>query len=219
MNQAHDWRLIFACPICGKSGGVAGAVMGSVLRCPHCRKRVCISRDGIRKAPRLVSRWRERPTEKEIVARPRRNWTRGRCATCASLLLVAAGVGAISMLPARTGEPSSTDGVRALAAAAREFQHAWLDDDMKTARTFVIDRDAMLLSSWTLPRRAALVASFGAQFEGSITAVDVISTDATGFTVRTRFRIRGREQQSLQTWTRTPDGWRLLLAAADAQQP
>lgn len=215
MSQAHEWRLIFACPLCGKSSCVTGTAMGSVLRCPHCRKRVIISRDGIKQAP-LASGWRPPQIEKAVEAAPKECRRSVLYRVCAFLVLGLVTVCALAAVQrGGTGPNSSARDRDALVAAAQEFQHAWLADDLKSAQAFVLGQDAALLSSWSLPRRAALVASFGAQFESKVTAVDVVETRATQSTVRTRFVIRGREQQSFQTWKRTAEGWKLLLTMPD----
>lgn len=214
MGEAHEWRLIFKCPQCGQSSRVAGSAMGSVLRCPHCRERVVIFRDGIKKAPTLVSRLRARPVKRAVqVGTKIAKRSVRRAVLAATFLAILAAGGLAAFHPGDNGRsPGKLDG---LAVAAESFQLAWLADDVKSAQAFVIGHDLPLLQNWWLPRRAALVASFGERFESRITAVEVVETRAAESTVRIRFVVRGREQQSFQDWKRTAQGWRLTLNIPD----
>ena len=98
-----------------------------------------------------------------------------------------------------------------LVSAAEMFQSAWLDEDLDTAGTFVLNSDLDRLRQWSAPRRAALVAGFGSKFRGRITTVEIVEKDGDHAAVRVAFEIGGREQQVFQDWKLVDGNWRLSL--------
>jgi hypothetical protein len=117
---------------------------------------------------------------------------------------------------------SSSDPTRvthALAERARSFQTAWLAGDLPAARTFVLETHRSSLERWTLPRRAALVASFGERFDANVTDVEVVQQGERDATIRVRFTIRGHQQQAFQSWKKVGSSWSIMLDSARSAAP
>ncbi|MEX2142512.1 MAG: hypothetical protein WD894_24880 [Pirellulales bacterium] len=188
--------------------------MRSVLRCPYCRKRVVIGREGIHRAPKPVGGVRTAVVEKKI-APAQRAKPRGKTACSYVIvggLFLAAVLAALPpLLIFRDPQASPAVETEALVGAAESFQSAWLAGDLELAETFVIESHRGRLKHWAAPRRAALVASFGERFEAKVTSVEVLQRQSDKAVIRVRFSVRGREQQTFQNWNLVGSNWAVSL--------
>ena len=214
MTRPRDWKLVFTCPACSRAGEVAAAKLTAVVHCPYCRTKVVVERDGMRKA-----RKRSRRTRHARQAKPRSSTSGQARRRVGNLGLVWAGL--VSVLVAAgvlailsSSKQRAPDEQRVLRSAAEQFQSAWLDQDLDTAASFVLGSDRDRFPQWSAPRRAALVAGFGAEFRGRVTTVEIVNKDANDAVVRVAFEIRGRKQQAFQDWKLVDGSWRLSLRHA-----
>jgi hypothetical protein len=214
MRHFQDWELVFECPACRRAGRVAVSHMSTVLRCPYCRKRVVIGREGIHGAPKPVDGLRTAAVETKIaparIATPhgKTSWSY----VIFGGLFVAVVLAALPLLlVVRDPKTNSVIETEALVEAAESFQEAWLSGDVELAETFVTEAHRERLKHWASPRRAALVASFGERFDARVTAVEMMQHTPEKAVIRVRFIVQGREQHTYQNWRWVGMSWRMVL--------
>jgi hypothetical protein len=213
MASLQDWELVFTCPACHREGRVAALAMSSVLRCPHCRKTVVIEKEGMKQGSKRPTPSPDQMEEHDdwVSQVPGRAIHPGLQLALAVMVLTAVAAAWMQLLsppgPAQRADPETQE----LRRAAEAFQAAWLDGDFDAARAYILSADQPRFESWSKPRRAALVAGFGANFDGRVTAVEVTRKEADQATVRVCFQIRGREQQVFHCWQRTDGNWLLTF--------
>jgi len=218
MKPKRDWQVRFPCAACGTVSLVSVSAMKSVLRCPHCRKRLVVGKDGLQKispSPGLGAQVgsletveNRRTTPANASRRPVHPGTK-KVAVAGVILLSLAGLWATtSSVRQFQGSTNAADrSPHEVASKAEVFLLAWLADDMQTAEAFVMDVDLAFFSQWWSASRASSVASFGRALDGTVTAVDVRPETTDRCEVRLSFTVNGREQQIFQDWVRNATGW------------
>ena len=209
MSAPREWKLVLTCPACKRAGEVSAAKMEAVISCPHCHTRVVIARDGIHDAAK-----HRRKTERERKQRSEDHtyhYAGNYSSRHAWFWGALPGLVLIALIPLafriRGNVTYNPDGK--LYAAVREFQSAWLNNDLETAGTFVVSNDRVRFEIWSAPRRAALVAGFGSKFRSRITDVEIIEKTECTAAVRVSFDVAGHEQQAFQDWKFVEGHWRL----------
>jgi len=211
MATLREWELVFTCPACKQDSRLAAEKMGAAVSCPHCHASAVIDREGIHDAVKRRRQTRRnrlpKPEEYEYDSAPSDN--RGPGWFWAGLFLgLLATVTSLASWWSGYQVPDDKDNLPLVAEA---FQSAWLEDDLDTASTFVLNSDLSQLQRWSAPRRAAIVAGFGSKLRGRITAVEIVEKEGEHATVRVAFEIGGREQQVFQDWKLVDGNWRLDL--------
>ena len=211
MSVPRELKLVFTCPVCECAGEVSAAKMETAVSCPNCKTSVVIDRDGIHDAVahrRKLQRDRkkeEAPTyQHDLDYKPGRGWIFLGGLALASLI-------AMLFLSFFTGLTTG-GGESELLSMARDFQSAWLENDLEAAGTFVSAKDRERLDAWSAPRRASLVAGFGSQFQSRITEVEIVEQTDASATVRVAFDVAGRAQQVFLNWKLEDGQWRLRLS-------
>ena len=102
-------------------------------------------------------------------------------------------------------------GADVLCEEAEAFQYAWLQGDLQRAKQFVCDAHQGRLKDWAGPRRAALVAGFGREFDAQVISVEIVEQSAAVAVIRVRFVVGGREQLTFQDWKMIGSKWAICL--------
>ena len=211
MAAPREWKLVFTCPVCKQASELAADKIEVVVGCPHCHTRVVVDREGIHDAAkrRRQTRRNRQPKPEEYEYRLATKDNMGHGWLWAGLFLLIL----VMLIPLASWWSGFhvTDDNDNLYLAAEKFQSAWLDEDLDTAGTFVLNSDLARLQQWSAPRRASLVAGFGSRFRGRVTTVEIVEKVGEHAAVRVAFEIGGREQQVCQDWKLVDGSWRLSL--------
>lgn len=210
MSAPHELKLVFTCPVCQQAGEVSAAKMGTAVSCPNCKTGVVIDRDGIhdavthsRKLQRERKKSEDHTYEHDLDYNSGRGWFWG-------LLLGLVVIVAMLLISFFTGITAG-DGESELLSISRDFQSAWLENDLEAAGAFVSAKDCERFDVWSAPRRAGLVAGFGSQFQSRVTEVEIVEQAEADATVRVAFDVAGRVQQVFLDWKLEDGQWRLRL--------
>lgn len=220
----HDWEVLIDCPQCGQRGRVTVSSLKTMVRCPACRSRVVVGREGVKKASRemiLAGQTELLATQAAAAIGPQtpteplrvdkalpRSLVRSRAVVVLGLAVLLVALVTVGL---RRSRPTSSDSL-GLRDQASAFANALLVNDLDAAAqaAMVEPRE---LRAWWRARRATMTAGFGKHARGELGDLE-INEQGSSAVVRLTVVVEDRTHAFTQDWERFPSGWKLQVGSS-----
>lgn len=224
----HDWEVVIDCPGCGQRGRVTVRLLKTMVRCPACRTRFVVGRNGARKASRemilagqaevLAAQASTRAARTPAVAiQPQRTSPRLPLYRRYMLALVLPALLVPLLMFALRGpleRRRASTGPGDLSRQATQFADALIANNLDDAAQ-AAGIEPRELTTWWRVRRAAMMAGQGDRVRGELRAVDVEEQGGSAV-VRLTFVVGGNVHVFTQCWEQSTVAWQLQVTPADA---